>query len=154
MKLSSQIPANQATDGIVFVRVATGAVFLLEGILKFVDPVNLGAGRFAKIGLPMPELLAPFDGSFEILCGLLLIVGLLTRYAAIPMIVNMIVAILSTKVPMLLAVGFWKAAHEARLDFTMLLCCVFLVLVGAGKFSLDHSRAETRTRTKLSASPQ
>jgi len=123
--------------GVALVRVVTGGVFLLEGLLKFVDPVNLGAGRFAKIGLPMPEFLAIFDGSFEILCGTLLIFGLLTRLAAIPMIINMVVAILTTKLPMLMQAGFWKAAHEARLDFTMLCCCIFLVCVGSGGMSLD-----------------
>jgi putative oxidoreductase len=140
MKFSSQFVESKGSEAVVLVRTITGVVFLLEGILKFLDPVNLGAGRFAKIGLPAPEFLAHFDGSFEILCGILLIVGLLTRLAAIPMIINMLVALVSTKLPMLMQAGFWKAAHESRLDFTMLFCCLFLVRVGAGNLSIDALR--------------
>ena len=129
--------STSAPSSILLIRAVVGAVFLLEGILKFVDPVGLGAGRFAKIGIPFPAFSAPFDGVFEIVCGLGLMLGLLTRWAAIPMIVNMLVAISTTKIPMLYRDGFWKAAHEARLDFTMLLACVFLLTVGAGALSLD-----------------
>jgi putative oxidoreductase len=137
MKFYSQFVESRGNETTVLVRAITGAVFLLEGILKFVDPVGLGAGRFVKIGLPAPEFLASFVGTFEIICGTLLIFGLLTRLAAIPMIINMIVALISTKLPMLMQAGFWKAAHEARLDFTMLFCCIFLLRVGAGSKSID-----------------
>ena len=126
-----------APPSAVLIRAVVGAVFLLEGILKFVDPVGFGVGRFAKIGIPFPSFSAPFDGVFEILCGLGLMLGLLTRWASIPMIVNMLVAISTTKLPMLYRDGFWKAAHEARLDFTMLLACLFLLLAGGGSLSLD-----------------
>ena len=129
--------ATTAPSSILLIRAVVGAVFLLEGMLKFVDPVAFGAGRFAKIGIPFPSFFAPFDGVFEIACGLGLMLGLLTRWAAIPMIVNMLVALSSTKIPLLYHDGFWKAAHEARLDVTMLLACVFLLLVGAGSVSLD-----------------
>lgn len=126
-----------APSSTLLIRVVVGAVFLLEGSLKFLDPDGLGVGRFAKIGIPFPSFLAPFDGVFEIACGAALVLGLLTRWAAIPMIVNMMVAITTTKVPMLLRDGFLKAAHEARLDFTMLLACIFLLLAGGGALSLD-----------------
>jgi putative oxidoreductase len=148
MKFSSQFIESRGIETIVLVRAITGAVFLLEGILKFVDPVTLGAGRFVKIGLPAPEFLAQFDGSFEILCGTLLILGFLTRIAVIPMIINMLVAILTTKLPLLLQAGFWKAAHEARLDFTMLFCCIFLVRVGSGSKSIDALISRTRSLSK------
>ncbi len=129
--------ATTAPASILLIRAVVGAVFLLEGTLKFVDPDAFGAGRFVKIGIPFPSFFAPFDGVFEIACGIALMLGLLTRWASIPMIVNMIVAITTTKIPMLLRDGFFKAAHEARLDFTMLLACVFLLLVGGGALSLD-----------------
>jgi putative oxidoreductase len=90
-----------------------------------------------KIGIPAPEFTAPFVGVVEILCGLLVIVGLLTRLAAMPLIVDILVAIASTKVPILMKSGFWAMAHEARTDYTMLLGSIFLVCVGAGPLSVD-----------------
>jgi uncharacterized membrane protein YphA (DoxX/SURF4 family) len=118
-------------------RVAVGCIFLSEGIQKFLFPADIGAGRFAKIGLPAPEFLAPFTGTFEIACGTLVLLGLLIRLAAIPLIIVMLVAISSTKVPILLDKGFWAMAHEARTDFAMLLGSLFLLIVGAGRFSMD-----------------
>jgi putative oxidoreductase len=132
-----QIAFSTAPPATLLPRTILGAVFLLEGILKFLNPQELGVGRFVKIGIPFPSFFAPFDGVFEIGCGILLILGLLTRLGAIPMIINMIVAITSTKIPLLLHEGLWKAAHEARLDFSMLLGCIFFLLVGAGPLSLD-----------------
>ena len=132
-----RIAFSTAPPATLLVRIIVGAVFLLEGLLKFHDPEGLGVGRFVKIGIPFPSFFAPFDGVFEIACGMALMLGVLTRLAAIPMIVNMLVAIASTKIPLLLKDGLWKAAHEARLDVTMLLGCVFLLAVGAGPLSLD-----------------
>jgi uncharacterized membrane protein YphA (DoxX/SURF4 family) len=128
---------STAPPATLLVRAFVGAVFLLEGILKFVNPQELGVGRFIKIGIPFPSFFAPFDGVFEIGCGVLLILGLMTRLGAIPMIINMIVAITSTKIPLLFQQGFFKATHEARLDVSMLLGSIFLLLVGAGPLSLD-----------------
>ena len=131
------IASSVAPSSTILVRAIVGAVFLLEGMLKFIDPAGSGVGRFVKIGIPFPSFFAPFDGVFEIACGIGLMLGLLTRLAAIPMIINMVVAITSTKIPILLHDGFLKAAHEARLDFAMLLSCAFLLIVGAGSLSLD-----------------
>lgn len=133
-----RIMFSTAPAATLLLRTVVGAVFLLEGILKFLNPQELGVGRFMKIGIPFASFFAPFDGVFEIGCGILLMLGLMTRLGAIPMIINMIVAITSTKIPMLFQEGFWKGAHEARLDFSMLLGCIFLLLVGAGPLSLDH----------------
>jgi putative oxidoreductase len=129
-----------ATDGpaaVVLVRLIVGAVFLSEGIQKFLFPDALGPGRFARIGLPAPGFLAPFVGAFEVTCGLLVLLGLVTRLAAVPLITIMAVAITTTKVPMLVAKGFWTMAHEARADWSMLLGSAYLLLVGAGAWSLD-----------------
>jgi uncharacterized membrane protein YphA (DoxX/SURF4 family) len=134
---------------VVLVRLAVGAVFLSEGIQKFLFPEALGVGRFAKIGIPAPAVMAPFVGAVEIVCGALLIAGLLTRLAAIPLIIDMLVAIATTKIPLWLKSGFWAMAHEARTDWAMLLGCIFLALVGAGKYSLDSAisrRSETLQR--------
>jgi uncharacterized membrane protein YphA (DoxX/SURF4 family) len=121
----------------VLVRLVVGGVFLSEGIQKFVYPDALGVGRFVKIGIPAPAVMAPFVGVVEVGCGSLLILGLLTRVAAIPLIIDMIVAIATTKIPILLQSGFWAMAHEARTDYSMLLGSVFLLLAGAGPMSAD-----------------
>ena len=115
-----------------------GAVFLSEGIQKFLYPESVGAGRFAKIGLPSPEWLAPFVGTFEIVSGIFILLGLLTRLAVLPTITIMLVAISTTKIPILLNHGFWKMAHEARTDFSMFLGSVYLLIMGGGHWSLDQ----------------
>ena len=127
-----------------------GLVFLTEGIQKFVYPEELGAGRFVKIGIPAPQVMGPFVGGVELVCGGLLLLGLLTRLATIPLLIDISVAIVSTKIPILLGHGFWGFAlaklprygflsmmHEARTDFSMLLGLVFLLIVGAGAWSAD-----------------
>jgi uncharacterized membrane protein YphA (DoxX/SURF4 family) len=113
-----------------------GGVFLSEGIQKFLFP-DQGAGRFAKIGLPNPEFLGPFVGGTEAVCGALLLLGLLTRLASLPLLVVMAVALWTTKAPILHESGFWKAAHESRTDWAMTLGALFLLVVGAGPWSLD-----------------
>ncbi len=122
---------------LLLARLAAGCIFLSEGIQKFLFPDALGVGRFVKIGIPAPQLLAPFVGVVEIVCGALLIVGLVTRFAAVPLIIDMLVAIATTKLPMLAKSGFCAMAHEARVDFAMLFTCAMLALTGAGQLSLD-----------------
>lgn len=139
--------ATTAPRAVILIRLIVGAVFLSEGIQKFLFPDELGVGRFIKIGIPQPQVMAPFVGVCEIVCGVLLIAGLLTRLAAIPMIINMLVAISTTKIPLLREKGFWNMAHEARTDFSMLLGSIFLFIVGAGALSLDawqHARLASR----------
>lgn len=125
---------------IILVRLAVGLVFFLEGIKKFLFPDAWGAGRFLKIGIPLPSLTAPFVGGVEIVCGALLVVGLITRLAAIPLVIDISVAILSTKLPIFLHKGFWAMEAEARTDYAMLLGLLFLVVGGAGAYSFDASR--------------
>jgi len=120
------------------VRLLVGSVFVSEGIQKFLYPAELAAGRFAKIGIPAPEFMGPFVGGFEIVCGALLIIGLLTRLAAVVLLIDISVAILSTKIPVLLGhgfcglslqklprYGFWSMMHEARTDFPIWLGLLF-----------------------------
>jgi len=90
-----------------------GWVFLSEGIQKFLYPAMLGVGRFEKSGIPDPAFFAAFVGVVEIVCGALLIVGLLTRLATIPLIIDIPVAIVTTKILMLAKSGFWAMMHEA-----------------------------------------
>jgi putative oxidoreductase len=98
---------TSAPGSVLLIRLVVGGVFLSEGIQKFLYPAENGAGRFVKIGIPAPEVMGPFVGVVEIVCGALVLAGLLTRLAAIPLIIDMLVAILSTKIPILLGYGFW-----------------------------------------------
>ena len=128
---------SDAPAVVILIRLMVGAVFLSEGIQKFLSPDQLGAGRFLKIGLPMPDLLGPFVGTCEIACGGLVLLGLVTRLAVIPLLIIMAVALATTKWPMLGAQGFWHMAHESRTDWSMSLGSLFLLIVGAGPWSLD-----------------
>lgn len=136
-RLFRRITDTQAPAATVLIRLAVGSIFLSEGIQKFLFPAELGVGRFMKIGIPAPGLLAPFVGVVEIICGLLVLAGLATRLAAVPLVINMLVAIATTKISILLQRGFWAMAHEARTDFAMLLGAAFLLIAGAGPLSLD-----------------
>jgi putative oxidoreductase len=64
----------------IFLRISVGLIFSTQGFLKYVDP-NLGVNRFTKIGFPYPDFTAHFVGAFEMVCGLLVLVGLWTRAA-------------------------------------------------------------------------
>ena len=142
--LGGLVVEDRAPAAVLLVRLVVGAVFLSEGIQKFLFPAALGVGRFTKIGIPAPEMLAPFVGVVEIVFGLLLIVGLLTRLATIPLLIDILVAIATTKIPMLFKDGFWKMAHEARTDYAMLLGLIFLLLVGGGPLALDSRLARRK----------
>nr|WP_068054253.1 DoxX family protein [Nocardia xishanensis] len=128
---------------VICIRVAVGLVFLSEGIQKFLYPDKLGPGRFDKIGIPAPTFFAYFDGVVEIVCGALIVIGLLTRLAALPLLVDISLAIVLTKLRELRpggfqgVQGFWGMAHDARTDFAMLLGLIFLVWAGPGRWSLD-----------------
>lgn len=128
---------SRAPAAVLLVRLLVGWVFLSEGIQKFLFPAALGVGRFEKIGIPYPAFFAPFVGVVEIVCGTLLVIGLLTRLATVPLIIDITVAILTTKIPMIAKSGFWAMMHEGRTDYCMLLGLVFLLLTGAGRLSLD-----------------
>lgn len=137
---------TSAPPATVLIRFYVGVVFAGEGVLKFLRPVSLGEGRFVKAGIPAAHEFAVADGIFEIVCGALIVVGLVTRLAVVPMIVNMTGALLITKIPILWGGsglfrtehGFWDFLHEARLDIAQLCGSVFLLLVGAGSWSIDH----------------
>lgn len=137
MTFLRKLLATNSPAAVILIRLIVGGVFFSEGIQKFLYPDALGVGRFIKIGIPEPEIMAPFVGVFEIACGSLLVLGLATRLAAIPMIIEMLVAIWTTKIPILVRDGFWSMAHEARTDWAMLLGSLFLLIVGGGMWSLD-----------------
>lgn len=126
--------------GLLLLRLMVGWVFLAEGIQKFLYPAALGAGRFHKIGIPLPHFSAPFVGVIEIVCGALLIVGLASAFAIAALLINISVAIATTKVPILMKQGFWAAVHESRTDFCMFMGLITIALLGVGGFALDGKR--------------
>ncbi len=159
MTLWNKLLQTHESGWTILIRLLVGvAVFFPEGIQKLIFPDILGAGRFEKIGIPFSDVMGPFVGIVEIVCGALIAAGLLTRLAAIPLIVIMVVAIISTKVPILLGqdfwifhlpkfarYGFWSMMHETRTDFCMLLGSLYLLIVGAGAWSLDALLSRRRS---------
>ncbi len=152
-------PSFSAGRSTVLVRAAVGAVFLVSGATKFLFD-NQGPGRFAKIGFAHAAQVATFVGGVEMVCGALLLLGLFARLAALPLVADMIVALATTKLPLLFGAGpepvaappktgFWAFAYQSRLDVTMLLACAYLVAAGAGLASLDAWRARRRSEGAL-----
>jgi putative oxidoreductase len=148
--MTHRLLATRVPAATILIRIIVGAVFFTEGIQKFLYPDDLGAGRFAKIGIPFPETMGPFVGAVEIICGALVVLGFLTRFAALLLLIDISVAIISTKIPILLGHGFWGLSlpnlprygflsmmHEARTDLAMWFSLLFLLIVGAGRRSLD-----------------
>ena len=143
--MKNSILYTQSTPAII-PRLIVGLVFLSEGIQKFIYPESVGTGRFIKIGFSNPEFWANFTGAFEIICGLLILLGLLTRLASIPLLIIMLVALVKTKIPILMDKGFWSMAHEYRTDFAMTLLLIFLLCYGGGRFSLDRKYFSRETK--------
>ena len=123
---------------LIFVRLAVGLIFLTQGILKYIDP-HMGVLRFARIGFPYANVTAHFVGTFEIVCGLLVSLGLFTRLVSIPLLIVILTAIATTKAPELWHSnqGFWFMVSDARTDFAMTMSLLFMIGVGAGAWSLD-----------------
>lgn len=141
-------PPVAGPSSILIIRLMAGSVFFWEGILKFVYS-NQGVGRFTKLGFPYPDITAHWIATGEIIGGLLLILGIFTRFVSFYFIIQMIVAVLSTKIDLYFGtsplpmppappkMGVWAVLHEIRSDFAQILACLFLLLEGAGRRSLD-----------------
>ena len=155
-------PPTDGPGSSIILRMMAGGVFLWEGILKFVF-VNQGVGRFTKLGMPLPHLTADFVAWLEIVGGLLLLSGMLTRLIAVPFIIEMIVAMLSTKISLYLGtsplplppsppqVGLWAVLHEIRSEYAQLLTVTFLLINGPGRWSLDALLSRTRRPIEVRA---
>lgn len=134
------VSQSRAAWGLLMLRILVGWVFLSEGMQKFLFPAALGAGRFVKLGIPAPQLMGPFVGVVEIACGVLLLLGLFATLATLPLLIVILVAIATTKLPQLMQQGFWAAMHDGRTDFCMLTGLISITLLGAGEISLDGRR--------------
>ena len=157
-------PPQGAPRATILLRLMAGSVFLWEGVLKFVY-ANQGVGRFTKLGFPFPDFTASFVGGLETVGGLLILVGLGTRFVAVPFLIEMVVAILSTKIDLYLGTsplplppsppltGFWAVLHEVRSEYAQLLTVAFLLWAGPGPWSLDARRARKRTEDQREQGP-
>jgi uncharacterized membrane protein YphA (DoxX/SURF4 family) len=128
----------------ILIRLIVGLVFLSEGIQKYLFPELLGTGRFMQLGFSHPDFWAYFTGTFEIVCGACVLTGLLVRLAAMPLIIIMLTAFVTTKWPILITKGFWAMAHEYRTDFAMTFLLVYLLISGAGSRSFDRNLNKPR----------
>jgi uncharacterized membrane protein YphA (DoxX/SURF4 family) len=141
MKKESSIKTQILNTGddskIIFIRLIVGLVFIIEGILKYLFLEVYGPSYFNEIGFSHAFFWAYFTGAFEILCGILILFGLLTRLASIPLLTIMIVAFITTKLPLLATKGFWTFAHEYRIDFSLTILLILLIIYGGGKWSVD-----------------
>jgi len=142
-------PPGPGPRSIVLIRLAAGLIFFTQGILKYIDP-NMGVLRFTKIGFPHPALTAHFVGLFEIVCGALVVAGLFTRLAVVPLLIVISTAMATTKIPELSrpAQGFWFMVSDARTDFAMLCSLLFLLISGPGSLSLDALRQPSQRRSR------
>ncbi len=140
-----------ARDGraIVLVRIAVGLIFFTQGVLKLIDP-HMGVLRFTRIGFPYPDFTAHFVGTFEIACGLLVLFGFVTKIASIPLLIVILTAISTTKIPELFrdGQGFWFMVSDARTDFAMTMSLLFIVAAGPGSWSLDRHVWGARSDTE------
>ena len=143
-KVAAEVTINRLfvptwnVKSVILIRLAVGLIFLTQGLLKYID-LHMGVLRFAKIGFPHPDFTAHFVGTFEIACGLLVLIGFFTRVASIPLLIVILTAIATTKIPELFRPnqGFWFMVGDARTDFAMTMSLFFLIGIGAGSWSLD-----------------
>jgi len=135
--LISNILTTDSDKKMILLRIIVGLIFLSEGIQKYLFPETIGTGRFEKIGFDNPVFWAYFTATFEIVCGSLVLIGLFSRIATIPLLIVMGTAFVTTKWPILVEKGFWPMAHEYRTDFAMTVLLIVILIYGSGRISLD-----------------
>lgn len=145
--IKTQILNTESDYKIIFIRLIVGLIFISEGIQKYLFLQVLGPGRFTEIGFHHAFFWAYFTGAFEILCGILVLFGLLTRLASIPLLTILTVAFITTKLPLLTTKGFWAFAHDYRPDFALVLLLIVLLIYGGGKSSIDLRISQSNSLT-------
>lgn len=141
----------------ILIRIIVAVVFITEGALKFMYPGELGAGRFARIGLMYPHVLASFVGGVEIVAGLAVLANFYAGDAALFLLAVIVTAIVTTKIPILMGHPLGRFAppknvehfgvlgfiHEARTDLAMLFSLIAIALdsgVRGGRHKLGRLR--------------
>jgi putative oxidoreductase len=153
-KFKTLILRTVSDNKALLVRLIVGLIFLSEGVQKYLFPELLGTGRFEKIGFADPAFWAYFTGTFEIICGIFILLGFITRLASIPLLIIMMTAFVTTKLPMLTGKGFWSFAHEYRTDFAMTLLLIWLIVYGAGRWSADDGIIKSGFARSADANPK
>jgi putative oxidoreductase len=135
------IKPARGPGSILIIRLAVGLIFFSQGVLKFTDS-NMGVARFTRIGFRHANFTAHFVGTFEIVCGLLVLLGLWTRAASVPLLIVITTAIATTKIPELFRAGqgFSYMVSDGRTDFAMFCSLLFLIASGGGAWALDEWR--------------
>lgn len=123
---------------IVLVRLLVGWAFVVEGVFKFLRPGERGAGLFEGLGIPFPDLMARTVGGTEVLCGLLVLLGVGVRVSVVPLMAILLAALLAVRLPLLGAEGLVGFLHASLLETVLLLACAFLLRAGAGPLSMDR----------------
>lgn len=123
--------------GVAILRIVVGLVFLVHGSQKlFVYGVGGVAGLFTQLGLPLPYVSAILSTAAEFGGGLALLLGLYTRWAAVPIAASMLVAIFQVH----LKNGFFNPGG-IEYPLTLLAAAIALMSVGSGALSIDSCRA-------------
>ena len=129
--------AKHAWSATFLIRLFVGWIFIFAGLRKFLEPETMGTGRFADMGMPIPNFMAAWVGFWEIAGGLLVLLGIFTRAGSIPLIIVMLVAIWTTKVPVFVGDGLVDGLHAIRLDFALLVSSTYLLIAGSGSMAID-----------------
>jgi len=125
----------------VALRVVTGLVLAAHGWQKLTEmgPAEFGNGMLAGLGVPAPVLFGYLVTYLELIGGVLLIAGLLTRVLALLFTVQLVLATLLVKVDLGLIAPSGAPLPGAELDLVLIAACVALVILGPGRPSVDHA---------------
>jgi len=149
MPLLGKVAPTFAPASVAIIRVVAGLSFLSEGLQKFILPELRGEGLFAALGLPEPGIVAPLVGLVEMIGGILLLFGLATRLAAVPLLTLVLVSFIAVRLPVLVQSGFWEMAHHAQAEVLLAGSLAYLILVGGGAWSIDACYTPSRRKSSL-----
>ncbi len=135
--MKNRILSTEPQKTTLLIRFMVGFYFLVGGVLKLSYPELQETGFFQNLGFISAGAMVSVIYTFEIICGIMIMAGLFTRIAVIPLLLTISFTVLVGKLPIMFEEGFWLMAHISRIDFAMFLGCVFLFITGSGYWSLD-----------------